>query len=534
MLTQFGDEKTGDEPSALRFPPDLLISLALILTTFAAYWRVLALDFLEYDDPAYVFQNLHLRDAVWLHNLQWIFLSFDPDNWFPVTRLSLLLDYKLFGLRAGPYHAGNLIIHCLAALLLFAWLRGATRLRWPSAFVAFVFALHPLHVESVAWVSERKDVLCAFFWFATLWAWTGYTRRPGVGRYVGALALFSLGLMSKPMIVTLPFLLVLLDVWPLRRGWWGKRIVEKLPFLAASCAVMVVTILAQRNSVQTVALFPLPPRLENALITVVLYIADTLWPARLWVLHAYPQSVPAWQPIMAAAGITTVSVFLLVQVPKRPWLAVGWFWFLLTLIPVIGLVQVGPQARADRYMYVPMMGLAIMLAWGTTELAGKWPGFRRWVAVLGTTVCLAMAAKTSLQTKYWTTSQVLFRHAIDMDSRNYLAWSYLGQSVGLASDAIECYRTGLKIRPGDADLHHNLGNELCHTNHVEAGAAEYREAIRINPVYAQSHASLGNALVALCCGKCRAVPPKDFGICKEPRRSIRTMPRRSAVLVRGC
>jgi tetratricopeptide (TPR) repeat protein len=495
------DEPEIESPRVRVPTADLLIAFALVLTTLAAYARVIRFGFLSLDDGPYVFGNAHLRGGLTARSLKWIFLSFYPDNWFPLTRFSLFVDYNLFGLRAGLYHAENLIIHCLAALLLFGFLRQSTRVRWPCAFVAFMFALHPLHVESVAWIAERKDVLCAFFWFAALWAWLRYTERPEPGRYIFALVLFGLGLMSKPMIVTLPFLLFLLDVWPLRRPFSRKLITEKIPLIALSCAVMALTVAAQRgaNAIQPLSAVPLVLRVENALITVAIYIADTFWPARLWLPHVFPRSLPVGEAIAAAAGIAVISAVVVRQWRSRPYLAVGWFWFLGTLVPVIGLLQVGQQARSDRYMYIPMVGLSIMLAWGAAGAVRLWPRLRVWAAMLGTAACLAMAVKTSAQTKYWKDPEVLFRHAIDGDSRDELAWNYLGEAIvethpERALEAVLCYRTALRIRPEMDWLHNNLANALCKAGRLEDGIAEYREAIGINPALAETHFRLAEAL----------------------------------------
>ena len=482
---------------------DLWISLTILLATFAAYSSVIHFGFLAYDDPLYVVENLHLRDGITVRNLHWIFLSFSPDNWFPVTRLSLILDYKLFGLAAGWYHAENVVIHAMAAVLLFGFLRRATRVRWPCAFVAFVFALHPLHVESVAWVSERKDVLCAFFWFATLWAWLRYTERPTVGRYVGALVWFCLGLMAKPMIVTLPFLLLLLDVWPFRRArslkLILKRMPEKLPFAALSGAVMWITMGAQRHAIKDVG--PIGLRTKNALMSLAGYIADTFWPARLWAIHAYPASLPAWQALVVAAGILAVCVIVLGQLSKHTYLAAGWFWFLLTLAPVIGLVQAGWQSRADRYMYVPMIGLSIMIAWGFAGIVARWPALRQWTAGLGIATCLSMAVLTWTQTQYWCSTEELFQHILRMDALNYLAWNYLGRAAvdrGFPSEAISCYRNALRIRPDFAETHDNLGAVfLSRQDGVEQALAEFREALRLTPDLTIAHAHLTSALLKL-------------------------------------
>jgi tetratricopeptide (TPR) repeat protein len=301
--------------------------------------------------------------------------------------------------------------------------------------------------------------------------------------------------------VTLPFLLSLLDIWPLRRAFSRKLIAEKIPLMILSCAVMALTIVAQRRShgIQPLSAFPLLLRVENALITIAIYIADTLWPTRLWIVRAYPRNLAAWRVIAAAAGIAAVSVFVWRQRRLSPYLAVGWFWFLGTLTPVIGLLQAGPQARSDRYMYVPMVGLSIMLAWGAAGAVTRWPRLRVWASMLGIAACLAMALRTSLQTRYWADSEVLFRHAVEMDSRDYLAWNYLGGAIlqthpERALEAVSCYRAALRIRPETAGIHSNLAGALCRAGQSEEGIAEYREAIRIDPVFGETHFHFAAAL----------------------------------------
>ena len=504
-----GDEEPSAGTPRRRIPrADLWISLAILLSIFAAYSSVVHFGFVAYDDTRYVVQNLHLRDGFTAQNFHWILFSYSPDNWFPLTRLSLILDYRLFGLNAAGYHAENVAIHAAAALLLFGFLRRATGVRWPCAFVALVFALHPLHVESVAWVSERKDVLCALFWFATFWAWLRYTEKPTAGRYLAALFWFCLGLMAKPMIVTLPVLLFLLDAWPLRRAASLKTMLEKLPekipFVALSAATMWITMQAQRQALTSVG----PPllRAENALMSIAAYIGDTFWPARLWAVYAYPASLPLWQAIVAALALAAICVITVRQLSIRPYLAAGWFWFLVTLVPVIGVVQVGGQARADRYMYVPMVGLSIMIAWGIADLVDHWssvqpsirPSLRRVAAGAGVAVCMAMAVLTWFQTQYWKSTDDLFQHAIQMDAGNYLAWDYLGRAVmeqgTFPSEAMSCFRVAMKIRPDFAVTHNNLGVVLIQQNRVEEAIAEYREALRLKPDLVVALYNLGSAL----------------------------------------
>jgi hypothetical protein len=376
----------------------LAICLALLLATCAAYYPASRLSFIGLDDPYYVFANKHVQGGFTPAGLKWAFFSFDPDNWFPLTRLSHMLDYSLFGPNAQLHHDVNILIHALASLMLYAFLMRATRQRWPSVFVAAIFALHPLHVESVAWIAERKDVLCAFFWFAALWAWVRYTERPSKTRYLITLVLFAAGLMSKPMIVTLPLLLPVLDIWPLRRALSRRNFALQLPFWVLSAAATVLTILAQKNAgfVRSLDSFPLDMRVKNGLTSVFIYISKTFWPTGLAAEYGWPAQQPVWLAALAGFAIAGISLLLLKVRRERPYLAAGWFWFLITLLPVIGLVQVGPQARADRYMYVPMVGLLIMIAWGAADILERirfqWSAAVPAAAVAAALLCACFAS----------------------------------------------------------------------------------------------------------------------------------------------
>jgi len=467
---------------------DLWICAALLLATFAVYAQVGRFDFVNFDDPDYVVDNLHVRDGITADGVRWAFTSVEAANWFPVTRLSHMLDVQLFGLRSGWHHLVNVLIHTLAALLLFAFLNRATQARWPSALVAFLFALHPLHVESVAWVAERKDVIGAFFWFLALWA---YVR----GRKPLVLAAFCLGLMAKPMIVTLPFVMLLADVWPLRRPRTPALLWEKLPLFALSAAAAIATYLVQRGSgaVRALDAFPIGLRIENALVTYVVYMARMIWPARLAVFYPYPVDVPVWQAALAGLVLAGITVLVVRSLRDRPYLAVGWFWYLGTLVPVIGLVQVGAQARADRYMYVPMVGLAVMLAWGLVGQAIS-PANRA-VAAACVAACVAL---TWVQVGYWRSSETLFRHALDVTAGNYLAHHNLGVALaeepGRLPEAIAQYEAALAIKPDYARARTDLGNALARTGRLQDAVAQYQAAIRLEPDAAIPHNNLGNAL----------------------------------------
>jgi protein O-mannosyl-transferase len=486
---------------------DLAICLALILATAIVYAPVRNFDFVGYDDPEYITTNRHLRAGLTLKSIKWAFTSGENANWFPLTRLSHLLDFRLFGLSGGPHHLINVLLHIVATLLLFAFLLRATHNRWPSAFTAFVFALHPLHVGSVAWVSERKDVLSAVFWFLTLRAWVYYaeardTERPATPRYLFALSAFGLGLMAKPMLVTLPFVLLLMDLWPLRRRFSRTLLLEKVPFLALSLLASVTTFLVQQSggAVKNIA-FGL--RVENALITWVVYVFKAVWPTRLAVFYPFPlNGLPLWQAIAAGLALAAVSAFAIRSFRSRPYFATGWFWYFGALVPVIGLIQVGSQQRADRYMYIPLVGLSIILAWGARDLLKAWPRAKPWVMASAIAACLALAADAGVQLQYWKNSEILFRHATDVVENNVMMCLNLGNIMAgnpaRFTEAEATYRDCLRMNPTYANAHNNLGALLMkNPARVTEGIGEFREAIRDDPNFARAHFNLASALWAI-------------------------------------
>jgi len=411
-----------------------------------------------------------------------------------------MLDVQFFGLSPGWHHLTNVLFHTLATLLLFAFLDRATGARWPSAFVAFVFALHPLHVESVAWVAERKDVLSAFFWFLALWAYVRYAERPRAARYLLVLLAFCLGLMSKPMIVTLPLVMLLLDVWPLRRR--PLRLWEKLPFFALSAGAAIVTYAVQSGAGAAEAVqVPLGLRAENALVSYAAYIAKMFWPTGLAVFYPYSQALPVWQVAIAALVLAGVSALVLRRFRTEPYLAIGWLWYLVTLVPVIGLVQVGAQARADRYTYVPMVGLSIMLAWGAVSIAHRWPRTKPAMVALAAAACAACVLLTFLQIQYWRNSETLFQHAIEVTSGNYVAEHNLGTELmeepGRLPEAIHHLEAAVQIKPDSARAHSDLGSALSKLpDRLPQVIVEYQLAVRYSPGSAIPHYNLGNALEA--------------------------------------
>ena len=469
-----------------------VLPLLLLVLTFTVYAPVTHFSFVNFDDPDYVTNNLHVRGGLTLDGVRWAFTSGESANWFPVTRISHMLDVQFFGLDPGPHHLVNVAFHALATLLLFAFLFRVTGALIRSAFVAAVFAVHPLHVESVAWISERKDVLSACFWFLALWAYVRYTERPQRARYALVLVAFACGLMSKPMVVTLPFVLILLDFWPLRRGW---RIREKLPFFALALAASADTFAVQQTSgaVRTLATFPLASRLANAIVSYAVYLEKTVWPSGLAVFYPYPAGFPTAEIALSLAVLAAVSFAVWRTRRTHPYLLAGWLWFLGTLVPVIGLVQVGAQARADRYMYIPIVGLAIMAAWGAAELTRKPPA----LAAAGAAVIAACSVVTVAQAMTWRNSETLFQHAIDVTGPNYLAQHNLGAALlddpARLPDAIAHLRQALRLNPDSARIHTDLGSALAKSGYLEHAIAEYREALRLAPGDPVAQAALAAA-----------------------------------------
>jgi protein O-mannosyl-transferase len=473
-----------------REPTDLWIYMLLAAAVLAAYWQVSQFGFVNYDDPAYVVENANTNGGITWHGLVWAFSHSFDGNWFPLTWISHMLDCQIFGLDAGFHHLTNVAIHAAATLLLFALLRRITGARWPSAMVAALFALHPLHVESVAWIAERKDVLSAFFWMLTLWAYARYVARPGPARYGWTLVAFSLGLMAKPMIVTLPLVLVLLDYWPFARG---VHIREKLPFLALSAAVSVVTyaVHKQAKAVVSLNLLPVGTRVENALVSYGAYIGKMFWPGRLAVFYPYPAGSLAWPATLAALGIAVVTAAAIFAARKRPYFIVGWLWYLVTLLPVIGLIQAGRQARADRYTYIPMIGLSIALVWAATELLQRWPAPR---AALAVAICAACLVLTWHQVSYWQDGVTLFQHAVDVTGDNYVARFNLAHELrerGEDAEAARQLEEAVRIQPDSGFAHTELGNLLAKQGRTDQALAELRAASALLPNDAAIHYRMG-------------------------------------------
>ncbi len=491
----------------------LAIAVTLLLGTAALYSRTLGHEFVRFDDFDYIVDNPMVRGGLSLSGLRWAFTSFYEANWHPLTWLSHMLDVELFGIDPRGHHLVGVLLHATNAVLLFAALRAATRATWSSGLVAALFALHPLRVESVAWAAERKDLLAGLFWMLALLAHAAHARRPSTGRRVLVALALALGLLSKPMLVTLPLVLLLLDVWPLdrlRRQGAGAAslLLEKLPLLALALLSGVATLAAQRSggAVQDLAGLPLAVRLANALSAYGVYLWQTIRPSGLafyyphpWLVEREPWAALALPALLSAAVLATVSVVAWRARGRRPYLAVGWLWFLLTLLPVIGVMQVGNQAHADRYAYLPLVGVYIMAAWGLRELATARPALRPALVGISLLALAALAAATWTQQGYWRDSRTLFSRALEVTSGNYVAHNNLGNEAlrgGDPASAAAHYRAALAIRPGLAEARNGLGAALARAGNHAGAIAEYREALRLRPDYVEARFNLGLNLEA--------------------------------------
>jgi len=494
---------------------DLLICFCLVIASLSVYWQVYDHDFINYDDNAYITENRHVQAGLSREGVIWAFTTFHAGNWHPLTWLSHMLDSELFGMKAGLHHLTSLLFHTLNSILLFLLFTRMTGELWKSAFVAALFALHPLHVESVAWVAERKDVLSAFFWFLTIWAYVRYTEQVGLKRYLQVLIFFALGLMSKPMLVTLPFALVLMDYWPLGRvQLWQWRdsgklapnkvtilqvILEKAPLLALSAVFSFVAFIAQGRAVATLHSLWASDRIANALISYVTYIGQMFWPYDLAVYYPHPGIVPGSQAIGAGFLLICLTGLFIMSYRSHPYLTVGWFWYLGTLIPVIGLIQVGSQAMADRYTYLPLIGLFIIIAWGIPSLFEKWRYRKAVFGIAISVMLLVMMLTTWRQVGLWKDSETLFSHAIKVTDNNDVAHYNLATALierGRLNEAIKHCSESLRINPINELPHNNMGKALALQGKIDEAISHFSKALKINFEYADAHNNMGNALAS--------------------------------------
>lgn len=534
-ITGSPDSKASSRGAARR--DGVLICAFLVAGTLAVYWRVLGFGFVAYDDGIYVYLNRHIQHGLTLATVKWAFGSFCCHNWHPLTWLSHALDWQTHGHSAGGHHLTSLLLHMASSLLLFAALSRMTKSVWRSGFVAALFALHPLHVESVAWIAERKDVLSTLFLMLTLIAYARYTEKRGILWYLSVVLAFALGLLAKPMLVSLPLLLLLLDRWPLRRE--GAFLVEKLPLFALAAGSCVVTYAAQATTgaAQTLDHYPVGVRIANALVSYVAYIVKMAWPRHLAVFYPHPgNTLPAWQVMGSAAMLMAVTLAAVRLRKAAPYVMVGWLWYVVTLVPVIGLVQVGQQAMADRYTYVPLIGLFIIIAWGVPDMLARRQRAtaRLGLAVAAAAVLLALMGCTRAQVLSWRNTGTLIRHAYESSPDDYRmrcwvalymdktgdwngAYSLLSHSLGhrpnvdrvynqlgylLAEkrryeEAEHCFDKAIEINPELADAHNNLGTVYLSWGRADDALGEFLEAARLAPFNAEPHFNAGNALAAL-------------------------------------
>lgn len=468
-------------------------------------------DFVSFDDGLYVTGNSMVKKGITWDGFLWAWQANVASNWHPLTVLSHMVDCEIFGLNAKGHHLTSLLLHLASVWLLFEVLRRMTGAPGKSALVAALFGIHPTHVESVAWIAERKDVLSGLFFLLTLGAYVRYTRERTAGRYLPVALAFALGLLSKPMLVTLPCVLLLLDVWPLRRlpvppsggiPWRGLRplLLEKVPLFLLSVASSAVTVYTQTQSMASTAAVSIYRRVANALVSYAVYLGKTVWPAKLAVFYPLPPTVPLWKAVAAGALLLAITAFVAFRFRRSPWLAVGWLWFLGMMVPVIGLVQVGRQAMADRYTYLPTIGLFLMAAWGLPELLEGWKGRRAALATASALAVGALAVAAWLQVGHWKDSLTLFRHTAAVTRNNYLA--HLNLAVALAKtgardEAMQHFREALRIQPNFVEGNAALGNALHRWGRPQEALPYLRKAVRLRPNEARMRHSLAVDLEAL-------------------------------------
>ena len=532
----------------------ILIYAALALATLIAYEQVRYNSFVEYDDNIYVTENPYVLKGLTGESISWAFTTSYAGNWHPLTWLSHMLDCQLFGTDAGWHHLTNLLLHIANTLLLFGVLKQMTGAIWRSALVAAAFALHPLHVESVAWIAERKDVLSTLFWMLTIAAYLGYVKRPSSGRYLLTLLALALGLMAKPMLVTLPFVLLLLDYWPLGRflnsqdakpmnirSQWPiiyRLVREKIPFFALSAVSCVITFIVQQKAgaVAEIERLPVNFRIANVFVSYINYINKMFYPSNLSVFYPY-HGTRLSVVIIYFIELAVVSAIIIYMSRRYRYLAVGWFWYLGTLVPVIGLVQVGSQAMADRYTYVPLIGLFIIIVWGIPELISKWSYQKIWLKVIAAVVLAVLLLWTRTQVKSWKNNATLFAHSIAVTENNWVMHNNYGKALagegryqeaidhlnealrlrpvyfearnnlgmvffmqGKTDEAMECFTEALRIRPDKAEAYHNLGSAYAKQGKFELASQNYKEALRLKPYYPMAYYNLG--VIMNMQGKC--------------------------------
>lgn len=492
---------------------EIIICLFLISAILLVYWQITGHEFINFDDGLYVTQNPHVQSGITLESIKWAFTTGHAANWHPITWLSHMMDYKLYGLDPMGHHWTNLQIHIVNSILLFLVFKMMTGALWQSSFVAALFALHPLHVESVAWVAERKDVLSTFFWILSMWAYVRYARHPGKKRYALLTLLFILGLMTKPMLVTLPFVLLLLDFWPLSRfqpmtkGYYNvsyKTIAglvwEKLPLFTFSAVSCIITFFVQKHggAIKSLEAVPLDLRLANALFAYVGYIGKTIWPQKLALIYPYPSISVFWQIIFSLPVLICISALVIKLARDFPYLVTGWLWYLGTLVPVIGLVQVGNQSMADRYTYVSLIGIFIIVSWGMKDIFCRKQNRKTLLALLAGLSITSFMICAWFQTRYWQNSTLLLKQTINVTSNNSMAHYIFGLALdqqGKLDEAVLQYKNALNIKPNFSKAHNALGAAILRDGKLKEAIYHFNEAVNIYPDYADAHNNLATALI---------------------------------------
>jgi len=502
-----------------------VICLLLGSLILAVYWQVQYHEFINYDDNRYITENKYVKSGFSTDSIIWAFTTSHASNWHPVTWLSHILDTQLYGLNPKGHHLTSLALHIANSLLLFLVFTRMTGAVWKSCFIAAVFALHPINIESVAWAAERKSVLSTFFWFLTMWTYIHYLKKRNLARYSMLVLFFALGLMSKPMLVTLPFVLLLLDYWPLNRleitrskiilsndiensvetkNSFLYLLFEKIPLLILVTGSCIITFLVQKwgGAVVPLETISSTTRISNALVSYIDYLGKMVWPKSLSVFYPYPiDELYFWKGLASGLiliGITLVAIRL---IRKVPYLAVGWFWYLGTLIPVIGLVQVGQQSMADRYAYIPLIGIFIIIAWGLSDLLENYYLKKKLLPILTGIFFSVLITLTWTQLQYWENSIKLFKHTIAVTEKKYPSFSGMYNNLGVAlinkmkyEDAIPPIKESINIQPSYSEAHNHLGNAQFGLKRFSEANNHYKEAIRLNPNYFEAHINFANSL----------------------------------------
>jgi Flp pilus assembly protein TadD len=562
-------KKMSDKSIFSKKTQQLIIYLLLIVVTLAVYWQINKFDFINFDDVLYITENSIIKSGISSEGFYWAFGSKYFGLWNPLVWISFMLDYQLYDLNAGGYHLTNLILHILSTLLLFRLFHRMTGAVWKSAFVAALFALHPLHVESVAWISERKDVLSAFFWMLTLCCYVYYTEKPMIKRYLLVLFSFVLALMSKPMVITLPVIMMLLDYWPLKRfpsqksNWFLWQLKEKWPFFFLSLILLFTTFYTPGNHV-SYQLLPLEVRLANAPIAFMTYLLKTFWPFSLVVFYPFPAHIPTWQAWGTLLLIISISIFVMIAAKHRPHLFVGWLWFMITIALVIGIRQIGEFSMADRYHYLPSVGIGIMIAWGIPLLFPTETLRNKILFPAAMVFFMILSLLTWQQCGHWKNSIELWQHALNVTDNNYMAHNNLASALlekgetqqaiyhydqairinkypaanynkgviyfrlGQYQRAILSFSDAIRVRPDYAEVYYNLGIIYHALGQSQVAIKNFNEAIRIMPNHANAYnnrafiylnmknnfAGCSNALKACQLGNCKTLTwAKDQGIC---------------------